>query len=595
MFMRFCIALKFALHFQSTLLPNSLVFSLGATGKLYLGSSSDITPECSPSLEHQKVSDSGIDALGPTAKAKHGASLADTLKLIDANYSMDVELRSLCNVMDIVNFMLPGDSTITKVPSLMRLVGTVFQFQLDEYMSQQSLICLGVSEIRQRRTSLRAVQAILSSNRDLLAELDFLAREAMLQARRATVVRSLEYLLFTIVDVPLPIPSSPADTVPPFHVLKCPDVNEDTTAIALGYAAQVVSLLAFYWGHMLSHPTTHPIPSLHGPRMFPLFSKGVDMYRLNRPSVNTLSTSAGKLMTEHNLQALNMRHTLPNLKNLLLALTTTTNAGEGDSTLQTVRQQTGPSRNLRSIQATAGSIDVSNPVPASTSYGAESPTPRRTFFPPITLPGFWQTRNVRPVPAFVKSTLPAMSEDVDIPADVGCDSATVRSLHLSKVQTGNAVNHGQSSSGELDHVDRHPPEPSGVQSTDTGPDASEGATVETERFPESMPPPPDGLADVVIASASTHEQEPTLESLKEQSSNWLTTGLSASVGGFGKHLRSGGTRELFGGGSPAKSNRRGPGRPPTVPKSGPNSNGHGNSQAKETTIHTDLPLMDANL
>ncbi|KAF8338212.1 uncharacterized protein EI90DRAFT_3042119 [Cantharellus anzutake] len=251
-----------------------------------------------------------------------------------------------------------------------------------------------------------------------------------------------------------------------------------------------------------------------------------------------------------------MRHTLPNLKNLLLTLTTTTNAGEGNSTLQTV-QQTGPSRNLRSIQAIAGSIDVSNPVPASTSYGAESPTPRRTSFPPITLPRFWKTRNMRPVSTFVKSTLPAMSEDVDIPADVGSNSATVRSLHLSK--------------------------PSGVQSTDTGPDASEGATVETEGFPESVPPPLDGLADVVISSASTHEQESTLESLKEQSSNWLTTGLSAS------------TRGLFGGGSPAKSNQRGPGRPPTVPKSGPNSNGHGNSQAKETTIRTDLPLMDANL
>ncbi|KAF8338193.1 UV radiation resistance protein and autophagy-related subunit 14-domain-containing protein [Cantharellus anzutake] len=636
--------------------PNSLVFSLGATGKLYLGSSSNITPERSPSPEHQNVSDSEIDALGPTVidprmhhrsrhndvepnagvssvggvTVKRGASLADTLKLIDANYSVDVELRSLCNLIDTVNFMLAGDSTITKARFFNEL-----HFQLDEYMSQKSLIGLGVSETRstiqrrrkqldERRTNLRAAQAILSSNRDLLAELDLLAsqqevrfssQEATLQAKRETVVRSLECifpieptspstdLLFTIVGVPLPIPSNPADPAPPFHIPTRPDVNEDTTASALGYAAQVVSLLASYLGHILPYPITcagsrslikDPISNLHGPRMFPLFSKSVDMYRFEY-AVFLLNKDIEKLMTEHNLQALDMRHTLPNLKNLLLALTTTTNAGEGDSTLQTVMQQTGPSRNLRSIQTTAGSIDVSNPVPASTSYGAESPTPRRTFFPPITLPGFWQTRNARPVSTFVKSTLPAMSEDVDIPADVGSDSATVRSLHLSKVQTGSAVNHGQSSSGELDHVDRHPPELSGVQSTDTGPDASEGATVETEGFPESVPPPLDGLADVVIASASTHEQESTLESLKEQSSNWLTTGLSASVGGFGKHLRSGGTRGLFGGGSPAKSNRRGPGRPPTVPKSGPNSNGHGNSQAKETAIRTDLPLMDANL
>ncbi|KAF8338217.1 uncharacterized protein EI90DRAFT_3286909 [Cantharellus anzutake] len=513
------------------LLPNSLVFSLGATGKPYLGSSIDITPECSPSLEHQKVSDSGIDALAtvinrrvhhrsrhsdaePNAGGvKHGERLRRSMthcrKLL-----VDVELRSLCNVMDIVNFMFVGDSSITKVViDLPGSVGNPFNHP---------------------------------GPPDLLAELDFLARGALFipggnasgQTGNCRAVAGV-----------------PADIVPPFHVLKCPDVNEDTMAIALGYAAQVAVFLLNKDIEKVSWQA-HDRAQLASP------GHATHAAKSQKPSFGPhhYHQRWGRQLHSADSKAAN-----------------------------------GPSRNLRLIQTTAGSIDVSNPAPASTSYGAESPTPRRTFFPPITLPGFWQTRNAQPVSMFVKSTLPAMSEDVDIPADAGSDSATVRSLHLSKVQTRNGVNHGQSSSGELDHVDRHPPEPSGVQSTDTGPDASEGATVETEGLPESMPAPPDGLADVVIASASTHEQESTLESLKEQSSNWLTTGLSASVGGFGKHLRSGGTRGLFGGGSPAKSNRRGPGRPPTVPKSGPNSNGHGNSQAKETTIRTDLPLMDANL
>ena len=114
------------------------------------------------------------------------------------------------------------------------------------------------------------------------------SQRASLQTRRAIIIRSLERifpieptspstdLLFTIVGVPLPIPSNPTDPAPPLHDPKHPDVNEDSTASALGYAAQVVNLLAFYLGHILPYPMTcansrslvkDPISSMHGPRM----------------------------------------------------------------------------------------------------------------------------------------------------------------------------------------------------------------------------------------------------------------------------------------------------------------------------------------
>ncbi|KAG6895520.1 hypothetical protein C0992_000864 [Termitomyces sp. T32_za158] len=88
-------------------------------------------------------------------------------------------------------------------------------------------------------------------------------------------------LLYTILDVPLPIPLTPSDPAPPLTLPSHKDVTEDAVATALGYAAQVVQLLSVYLGKSLVYP----------------------------------------LMADRDLRALDMRHTLPNLKNLLLTLT----------------------------------------------------------------------------------------------------------------------------------------------------------------------------------------------------------------------------------------------------------------------------------
>ena len=63
-------------------------------------------------------------------------------------------------------------------------------------------------------------------------------------------------LLFSILDVPLPIPVATTDPAPPLTLPHYKDVTEDSVATALGYSAQVVQLLSAYMGHRLVYPVT---------------------------------------------------------------------------------------------------------------------------------------------------------------------------------------------------------------------------------------------------------------------------------------------------------------------------------------------------
>lgn len=135
-------------------------------------------------------------------------------------------------------------------------------------------------------------------------------------------------LLFTIFDVALPLPLAAKDPAPPLSVPEHKDINEDSVATALGYVAQVLQILAAYLGTSLLYPVTcigsrslirDNISAMIGPRMFPLYSKGVDTYRFEY-GVFLLNKNIEILMVEKDLRALDMRHTLPNLKNLLLIL-----------------------------------------------------------------------------------------------------------------------------------------------------------------------------------------------------------------------------------------------------------------------------------
>ena len=83
-------------------------------------------------------------------------------------------------------------------------------------------------------------------------------------------------LLFSILDVPLPIPPGATDPAPPLSLQAYKEVNEEGVATALGYAAFVVQLLATYLDKTLVYPITFcgsrsmirdGISAMVGPRM----------------------------------------------------------------------------------------------------------------------------------------------------------------------------------------------------------------------------------------------------------------------------------------------------------------------------------------
>ncbi|KDQ30340.1 hypothetical protein PLEOSDRAFT_1101335 [Pleurotus ostreatus PC15] len=170
-------------------------------------------------------------------------------------------------------------------------------------------------------------------------------------------------LLYTILDVPLPIPMGNNDPAPPLFLPNHKDINEDVVATSLGYAAQVVQLLATYLGKGLVYPITcigsrslvrDGISAMVGPRMFPLFSKGVDTYRFEY-GVFLLNKNIEMLMVDRDLRPVDMRHTLPNLKNLLLTLTS------GDETPLRFRNIHRPPSSVISISS------LESPPPESPS------------------------------------------------------------------------------------------------------------------------------------------------------------------------------------------------------------------------------------
>jgi hypothetical protein len=63
-------------------------------------------------------------------------------------------------------------------------------------------------------------------------------------------------LLFTILDVPLPIPINPNDPAPPLILPQHKEVTEEAVATALGYVAQTLQILAAYTGQGLVYPVT---------------------------------------------------------------------------------------------------------------------------------------------------------------------------------------------------------------------------------------------------------------------------------------------------------------------------------------------------
>ncbi|KAI5115759.1 hypothetical protein M0805_001203, partial [Coniferiporia weirii] len=254
-------------------------------------------------------------------------------------------------------------------------------------------------QLRQRRIGLAEARALHEN--DLLMELDAGVRLAdekkrvkslgkQIEPVRTSLLSTLVFifpiellsppdLLYTILSVPLPIPLQGSDPAPPLSLPHFAEVNEDSVATALGYAALVVHLMAAYLCRGLVYPITYvgsrslikdPISAMMGPRMFPLYSKGVDTYRFEY-AVFLLNKDIEMLMADRNLRSLDLRHTLPNLKNLLLTLTS------GESALPKSRILPSPSIvSITSGLQSPSPLPAEAPEPPSLSLDDTSTTPK---------------------------------------------------------------------------------------------------------------------------------------------------------------------------------------------------------------------------
>ncbi|EIW69486.1 hypothetical protein TREMEDRAFT_73876 [Tremella mesenterica DSM 1558] len=222
-------------------------------------------------------------------------------------------------------------------------------------MEAQSRVSLEQEEMERRRENLaRAEEADeirRSGMEELHSEVKSIQQETqalrpaihLLRSQHVQTLDSLfpivplnpSTLLYSILEVPLPIPSSPEEPAPPLTMPTgvLPDgmkIDERTTSAALGYVAMVVHLLDQLKGTEggLPYPVTcagsrslvkDAVSVMQGPRSFPLYARGVERYRFEY-AVYLLNKNIEMLMQEADIRLVELRHTLPNLKNLLLTL-----------------------------------------------------------------------------------------------------------------------------------------------------------------------------------------------------------------------------------------------------------------------------------
>lgn len=166
---------------------------------------------------------------------------------------------------------------------------------------------------------LAAVRADLGAQKArLFGELETIYPVDLLNARD---------LLYSVVD--LPLPNGVASTDPATGTLVHKS-QLDVTASALALVAQVVVLASVYTQTPLpytlrilgSRATVQDrISVMHGARTFPLYGTSVEPFRYEY-GVFLLNKDLEQLMNAHGVPVLDLRHTLPNLFNLLTTLAT---------------------------------------------------------------------------------------------------------------------------------------------------------------------------------------------------------------------------------------------------------------------------------
>lgn len=155
--------------------------------------------------------------------------------------------------------------------------------------------------VQNRREALSNAEALLgdlrvsaSSERDVQAS-ELAARgdiERMIRHRCAELVTALAgvYPIEPEAGEPGSLLFSINGVVLPNSVFVYPKVDEQGVATALGWTAALTVLLADYLSVPLHYPitvvgsrsyVTDPVSMIKGPRVFPLYAKGVDRYRFD--------------------------------------------------------------------------------------------------------------------------------------------------------------------------------------------------------------------------------------------------------------------------------------------------------------------------
>ncbi|CAE6429749.1 unnamed protein product [Rhizoctonia solani] len=376
---------------------NTLLLSLAPSGDLYFLPSSPSRPSSPAAYASDSELATTTLKTKPPARSeilqqsrretrmKQSATWADVVKLAnlyavvrDTQTSLNEVLRNTNNLIEQVGPNVLARELSEREEHLRILRQEVAAAKKGCAASSKE-IQSRIDQLRTRREALRAAIDIYEKDVDAnneksdevnSASATYLAIHNALTPRRTTLCHTLDSifpiepdsehaadLVFTILDVPLPVPVAPSDPAPPLN-------NEEAVSAALGYAAHVVALLSSYMNVRIPYPVT-----------FPLYPTGMDTYRFEY-AVFLLNKDIETLMAEQGLRAADLRHTLPNLKNLILTLT-----HNSESTPPNI-SQVPLAPPIPTVEDTAETPRATSPTPTETTQNL-APS-RSSFLSPLT-------------------------------------------------------------------------------------------------------------------------------------------------------------------------------------------------------------------
>lgn len=223
--------------------------------------------------------------------------------------------------------------------------------------------------IRSRRAALEEAKKRYQTGNEYLEESQKILerdRESLSSTTSKLCVRQREL----VADLLTIYPIDPIDAKTfSFKILGVPLPNsvftgcdDEQVATALGFTCHLTYMLAYYLGVPIRFPMIpmssrstirDPISaSLGDSRQFPLHAKGVDRYRFEY-AVFLLNKNIEQLMNSQGLNVLDLRNTLPNLKYLILSLS----SGQSSHLRKIIPHNCVMPRNINNAIASTSNMD----------------------------------------------------------------------------------------------------------------------------------------------------------------------------------------------------------------------------------------------